>query len=78
MQRLLSTRRGQIQGFDSHPSWDGWDRVDAFLPRSELADLIVEIRSLTQGVGSYNASFDHLAELVGREADKVVEQRKEA
>lgn len=78
MQRLLSTRRGQIQGFDSHPSWDGWDQVDAFLPRSELADLIVEIRSLTQGVGSYNASFDHLAELAGREADKVVEQRREA
>ncbi|MEM7442271.1 MAG: elongation factor G [Pseudomonadota bacterium] len=78
MQRLLSTRRGQIQGFDSHPSWSGWDRVDAFLPRSEMSDLIVEIRSLTQGVGSYTAEFDHLSELSGRDADKVVEQRKEA
>jgi elongation factor G len=77
MQRLLSTRRGQIQGFDSHPSWQGWDQVEAYLPRSEMSDLIVEIRSSTQGVGTYAANFDHLAELSGRDADRVVSNRRE-
>jgi len=77
MQRLLSTRRGQIQGFDSHPKWPGWDQVEAYLPKSEMADLIVEIRSMTQGVGTYTAAFSHLAELTGREADRVVADRSE-
>ncbi|MEQ9813257.1 MAG: elongation factor G [Azospirillaceae bacterium] len=77
-QRLLSTRRGQILGFDSHPDWTGWDRVEAFLPRAEMGDLIIELRSLTQGLGTYSGAFDHLQELSGREADKVVRTKAEA
>ena len=48
------------------------------MPQSEMQDLIIELRSLTLGVGSFLASFSHLQELTGREADKVVEQRQAA
>ena len=75
-QRILSSRRGQILGFDSRPGWEGWDEVKAYLPRSECHDLIVDLRSLTLGLGTFSAKFDHLQELTGREADKVVEFRK--
>ena len=74
-QRLLSSRRGQILGFDTRPGWDGWDEVKAYLPQEELHDLIIELRSLTQGVGTYTAEFDHLSELTGRLADRVIETR---
>ena len=74
-QRLLSSRRGQILGYDSRPGWDGWDEVKAYLPQEELHDLIIELRSLTQGVGTYTAQFDHLSELTGRLADRVIETR---
>ena len=48
------------------------------MPQSELHDLIIDLRSLTQGIGTFDWSFDHLNELSGREADQVVQQRKEA
>ncbi len=69
---LLSGRRGQILGFDARPGWSGWDVVEAFLPQAELHDLIVELRSLTQGVGTFDFTFDHLQELTGRLADQVL------
>jgi len=75
-QRILSQRRGQILGFDARPGWQGWDEVKAYLPYGEMEDLIVELRSATQGVGSFAARYDHLSELTGRLADRVVEIRQ--
>ncbi len=75
---LLSARRGQILGFDARPGWEGWDEVQAYLPAAELGDLIIELRSLTQGIGSFTASFDHLSELTGRLAERVVQNRQAA
>jgi elongation factor G len=75
-QRLISGRRGQILGYDARPGWAGWDEVNARLPQSEMHDLIVELRSLTQGVGTFTFAFDHLAELTGRLADRAVEMRQ--
>lgn len=75
---LISGRRGQILGFGPKESWDGWDTVTANMPSSEIHDLIIELRSLTQGVGTYRAEFDHLQELQGRIAEDVVAQRAAA
>lgn len=75
---VVSTRRGKILGFDSREGWIGWDTVEAEIPQAELHDLIVELRSLTQGVGTFEQAFDHLAELTGKIADHVVSARKAA
>lgn len=75
-QRLVSSRRGQILGYDGKDGWKGWDVVSALLPQAEMHDLIIELRSLTMGVGTFAWRFDHLQELVGRPAEKVVEDRK--
>ncbi len=75
-QRLLSSRRGQILGFDAKPDWKSWDIVAANLPQAEMQDMIVELRSLTMGVGTFGWKFDHLQELSGKPAEKVVEERK--
>ncbi|KAF0129951.1 MAG: elongation factor G [Xanthobacteraceae bacterium] len=72
---IVSARRGQILGFDARDRWPGWDVVAALIPESEIGDLIVEIRSATAGVGSFTSGFDHLAELTGREAEKIVQSR---
>ncbi|CAK0767545.1 Elongation factor G (modular protein) [uncultured Gammaproteobacteria bacterium] len=74
-QRIVNGRRGQLLGYDARPGWRDWDEVKCTLPQSEVHDLIVELRSLTQGVGTYAWAFNHLAELTGRQADKAVEQR---
>jgi elongation factor G len=76
IQRLISGRRGQLLGYDTRPGWPGWDEVAALMPEAEVADMIVEIRSVTQGVGTYRTEFDHLQELVGRTAERIVEETK--
>ncbi len=76
IQGLISGRRGQILGFDAKPGWRGWDEVAAKLPESEIQDLIIELRSLTQGVGTFEYAFDHLQEFTGRQAEQVVEARQ--
>ena len=77
-QGIITKRRGQILGFNRKESWVGWDEVGAFMPQSELHDLIIELRALSQGVGTFEWEFDHLNELAGREANMVIEARKEA
>jgi len=77
-QSVISKRRGQILGFDAKAGWTGWDEVKANMPQSELHDLIVDLRSLTLGVGTFAWKFDRLAELLGRDADQIVAQRREA
>ena len=74
---LVSSRRGQILGFEGRPGWSQWDVVSALVPASECHDMIVDIRSLTLGVGTYTASLDHLQELHGRLADEVVSAHAE-
>jgi elongation factor G len=75
VQRIISGRRGQILGFDAKPGWAGWDSVAANMPAAELHDLIVELRSVTLGVGTYVTRFDHLQELTGKLAEKVLQSR---
>ncbi len=72
---IVSSHRGQILGFDARPGWPGWDVVQANIPEAEIQMLIVEVRSATSGVGTFNAKFDHLAELIGKEADRVLAGR---
>ena len=73
---LVTGRRGQILQIASKPDWDGWEVVECLMPQSELQDLVIELRSLTYGVGNFAYRFDHLQELTGRLADKVIEQRQ--
>ncbi len=75
---MVSSRRGQLMGFDARAGWKGWDTVEAQMPLAELSDLIIDLRSLTQGVGTYEMAFDHLAELTGKLADQVVATAKAA
>lgn len=72
---VLSSRRGQILGLGQHPDWDRWERIEAMLPEAGLHGLDAELRSLSQGLASYTAEFDHLAELSGRQADEVIKAR---
>jgi elongation factor G len=70
---LVSGRRGQILGFAPKDGWKGWDTLAVLMPQTEIHDLIVELRSLSQGVATYRYEFDHLQELSGRIADQVIQ-----
>ncbi len=73
---VISSRRGQILGFDARQGWPGWDSVTAMMPEASVQDLIIELRSITQGAATFEAKFDHYQELHGKDAEKIVEERR--
>ncbi len=72
VQRLITGRRGQVLGFSGKEGWSGWDETTFQMPQAEMHDLIIELRSLSLGVGSFEFEFDHLQELTGRLAEDVL------
>lgn len=70
----VSSHNGQILGFEVLEGWPGWDRVDAYLPHAERQDFIIELRSLTQGLATFEAAFDHMVEINGRRAEEAAKK----
>ena len=71
----VASRRGQMLGLAPRDGWTGWDRIEALVPANELDGLEAELRSLSHGLATYEAAFDHLAELNGPLAEKVIKER---
>ena len=71
----VASRRGQMLGLAPRDGWTGWDRIEALMPANELDGLEAELRSLSHGLATYEAAFDHLAELNGPLAEKVIKER---
>jgi elongation factor G len=74
---LVSSRRGQVLGFDREADCEGWDLFRAQLPESALEGLIADLRSITQGVGRYEAEFSEYHEVYGKDAERMIEKRAE-
>ncbi|RJF91090.1 elongation factor G [Sphingomonas cavernae] len=72
----VSSRRGQVLGINPREGWSRWDRIDVLLPEAELHGLDAELRSLSQGLASFEARFDHLSELGGKLAEHIVQHAK--
>jgi elongation factor G len=77
-QRLVTSRRGQILGLDTHSELPGWEVLTAYIPQVEIQDFIVELRSASSGLGRFTARPDHYSELVGKQAERVVSQQQAA
>jgi elongation factor G len=72
--QLISGRRGQILGYDTKDGWQGWDIVNAHLPEAEMHTFIIELRSLTMGVGFYTWQYDRLEEVPEKLAERVLSE----
>lgn len=70
----VSAHNGQILGFEAREGWPGWDKVEVYLPHAERQNFIIELRSLTQGLATFEAEFDHMVEVTGRRADEVAKR----
>lgn len=70
--QLVSGRRGQILGYEGLSDWKAWDQVSAHLPQAEMQNFIVELRSLTMGVGFFNWEYDHLQEVPDKLTDSIL------
>ena len=71
----LNGRRGRIQGMV--PNGDGTTTVQVEAPQSEMLSYATELRSQTQGQGSFTMEFDHFEEVPSHLVDRVVEVTQE-
>ncbi len=70
--QLLNGRRGQILGYEALDGWKGWDKVAGYLPQAEMHNFIIELRSLTLGVGFFNWKYDHLQEVPDKLTNQIL------
>lgn len=73
----VSSRNGQILGFESREGWPGWDKVEVYLPHAERQAFIIDLRSVTQGLATFEAAFDHMVELTGRRAEEAARKAQQ-
>ncbi len=71
----LNGRRGRILGMT--PEGDGTATVEAEVPQSEMLRYATELRSQTQGLGSFTMEFDHYEEVPQHLVERLVESMKE-
>jgi elongation factor G len=74
--QLVTQKRGQILGYDAKDGWTGWDQISVHIPQAEMHDLIVNLRSLSQGVAFFSWSYDHLNPVPDKQAETVVAHRQ--
>lgn len=75
--QLVSQKRGQILGYEAKIGWPGWDEIRTHLPQNETHDLIVSLRSLSQGTAFFTWTYDHLQEVPPKLAETIVAQAKD-
>ena len=75
---FLASRRGQMLGIAPKEGWSRWDVIEMLLPGAELHGLDGELRSLSQGMAHFEARFDHYAEVNGKLASSIIQNRLEA
>ena len=67
----LNGRRGRIQGMV--PNGDGTTTINCEAPRAEMLTYATDLRSQTQGQGSFTLEFDHYEDVPQHLVDQVVQ-----
>lgn len=72
----LNGKRGRILGMT--PLGNGKTQIEALAPLVEVQRYVLDLRSLTQGRGTFSIAFDHYEEVPPHLAQRVIEQAKQA
>lgn len=70
----LNSRRGRIEGMEPRPG--GVQAIRAYVPLAEMFGYATDLRSRTQGRGTYMMQFDHYEEVPKNIADSIIAKRQ--
>ncbi len=70
----LNSKRGRILGMQSVE--EGVSRVEAQVPYAEIMEYAVDLRALTQGMGTFEMKFDHYEDVPAKMAEKIIADSK--
>lgn len=68
----LNSRRGRIEGMETE---NGDSRIEGYVPLSEMFGYATDLRSTTQGRGTFTMTFDHYEEVPKAISQKITEER---
>ena len=71
----LNTKRAHILGMTPQ---NGYTTIDVEVPQAEMLRYSTDLRSLTQGRGSFNIEFDHYAAVPAQLTQKIAEEAQKA
>jgi elongation factor G len=66
----IAARRGAVQG--STTGSDGSQTIEAMIPTSEIIRYAIDLRSMTQGWGTFTATHDHYQEMPSHLVDRAL------
>ncbi len=69
----LNTKRARVQGMNPE---GGVNIIEAQVPLAEVQHYAIDLRSITQGRGSYRVEFSHYEEVPAHVAQKVIAERQ--
>jgi len=69
----ITSKRGHVLGMDSN---NGKQHLRAQVPQAEMFHYATELRSITQGRGSFSWKLDHYAEVPHNVAEKVIAEHE--
>ena len=72
---LAGGLKGQVLGSEAHAAARGWDVFQALIPAPAREEMFQALGGLTQGTAWMESEFDHYEELLGKEADRVRQER---
>jgi elongation factor G len=70
----ISSSRGRVLDMGPREGWSRWDTIEALVPEAELRALATDLRSISQGMATFETRFDHLAECTGKTAEEIIQR----
>jgi elongation factor G len=70
----LNGRRGRVLGMN--PMGNGFTTIEAQAPLAEVQRYVSDLRSITQGRGTFSMEFDHYEPVPAHIAEKVIEEAR--
>lgn len=73
----ITSRRGRVLGMDSgDDNSSNISVIRAQVPQSEMLRYSTDLRAMTSGKATFEMDFSHYDPISGRDADKIIEERK--
>jgi len=69
----LNTKRARVQGMNPE---GGINVIEAQVPLAEILRYTIDLKSITQGRGSYTIELSHYEEVPAHIAQKIIDERQ--
>jgi elongation factor G len=72
---LVTSKRGMIKENQQKKGWVGFEVLEAEMPGCELLSLIIDVKSLTEGLGSFEHKFERMQTIQNKQlSDNLIKE----